>query len=222
MKILYCLVASALVSVSMLTNVMAGTCCGTTKDGRPCRALASKGSLYCWRHGGSSSGNSLPTPVARIAKPTISGEADRRNPDYEKIMASLACCEARYSDGTPCSYKVDPGTRYCTMHQNYDPNHPPTRKIQKLPETKDEFVKETKDRIGKIEKALDAYRSRCDGKNPGTLAQLRACSPTYLCPPMKDAWGVAFLYEVKGARVNIESAGPDKISGTEDDICVVY
>lgn len=29
-----------------------GTCMGVTKKGKPCRNKASKGSRYCWRHGG--------------------------------------------------------------------------------------------------------------------------------------------------------------------------
>lgn len=38
-------------SVSVKHNY-SGYCCGTTKKGLSCRNRASKGSIYCWRHGG--------------------------------------------------------------------------------------------------------------------------------------------------------------------------
>lgn len=74
----------------------------------------------------------------------------------------------------------------------------------------------TIDRLNQIDEAIETYKSRNGGRLPQTLQVLwRSTSKMLL---MSDGWGIRLNYKVDGANYLLSSNGPDKTSGTLDDI----
>ncbi|MDD4889072.1 MAG: type II secretion system protein GspG [Phycisphaerae bacterium] len=66
--------------------------------------------------------------------------------------------------------------------------------------------------IAELAKAVEVYKLTHNDTLPATLAEA--------CPGgvPKDPWGTPYFYRVEGDKAIIWSAGPDRISGTADDV----
>ena len=73
--------------------------------------------------------------------------------------------------------------------------------------------------IGSVKTAIHQYEME-QSKYPESLAQLVTTEMHYLDQETlpTDAWGREFKYYFKGDLVKIQSAGPDGVFDTEDDI----
>jgi hypothetical protein len=92
----------------------------------------------------------------------------------------------------------------------------------------DERIKIAKNNIYCLMTAIEAFKGTC-GLNPPQSAGLNALiinpgvsvwTGPYLKPAVipVDPWGVPYRYRLKGEVPIVDSAGPDKIFDTEDDI----
>jgi len=69
-----------------------------------------------------------------------------------------------------------------------------------------------------IESALDMYRL-AKGRLPDPSAGLKPLlEGRYLKMPTVDPWGQPFAYTLQNGEPVITSAGPDRVSGTPDDL----
>lgn len=86
-------------------------------------------------------------------------------------------------------------------------------------------ISQTRIIIGEVGKALDMYSNDC-GSYPQNLQGLVQKSDScanwgpepYMKKPPQDPWNNELSYESDGQKFTIKSAGPDRQSGTEDDI----
>lgn len=89
------------------------------------------------------------------------------------------------------------------------------------------FERTAKAEISNLKSGLETYRLEV-GSYPSTLDALYE-QPSDLADPSKwmrvlkepvkpDPWGNAYEYSLNGAEYELRSLGPDKQSGTEDDI----
>ncbi len=74
----------------------------------------------------------------------------------------------------------------------------------------------TNERLSQIDQAIVSYKAKNEGKLPQTLLTLWRSTSTMLL--ISDGWGSRFNYKVEGEGYLLSSNGPDKKSGTFDDI----
>ena len=143
--------------------------------------------------------------------------------EYKKrAEESIKRCEARYQDGGQCTSKTEPFSDFCLLHKDYDPANPPWRKILISPQTPEECMACTRQRIDGIVMAIEKYKAeRSKGVPPSSLQALRATMSAGTAIALSDAWRHKFYYDTDGEKYAIASAGPDGKLETEDDILVV-
>ena len=204
--------------VVLLAAVQAFACAAITKKGTLCKRTPVPGSLYCWQHGGrAASRQSSDAAPSTPSWPSI-GLSQDRTPTQNLIQQPHRQCEAVYRDGPRCNGFADVDSKFCLLHKDYDPENPPILKVDRLPQTDQEFVNKTHELMLKIEEAIAEYKQRNPKKLPSSLKTLRALLPTGTSVPLKDAWGSSFVYEAEGLDYIVVSPGKDCKLGTPDDM----
>ena len=201
--------------VVLMAVVQAFACAAITKKGTLCKRTPVPGSLYCWQHGGRAANQSSPSVTLRPqSRPAINyglTQETHSNQPYKQ-------CEAVYKNGPRCNGAADADSKYCLLHKDYDPKNPPVLKVDRLPQTDDEFVQKTRELMADIEKSIRQYKQRNPKKLPTSLKVLRALLPSGCSVPLKDAWGNSFVYEAEGLDYVVVSPGKDCKLGTSDDM----
>jgi len=86
----------------------------------------------------------------------------------------------------------------------------------------DANISATRTSIANIEKAVQVFAMKHNGKLPDNLDELTVGTdddPPILKPgSLVDSWGTPFGYSKRGKTFTITSAGPDFEMGTEDDL----
>ena len=101
---------------------VSGMCQGKTKAGKPCSRKASPGSNFCWQHGGQAAAAPVATPAAeKTKKVKASAKSAEKEAKSAPVNAADAAggdglCAAMKADGSRCTRKAKPGTKYCWQH----------------------------------------------------------------------------------------------------------
>lgn len=195
-------------------------CAAITKTGTLCKRAPAPGSQYCWQHGGRAASQQPSTVMPRVPSlPRSSFDLNHEPPPAQNLIQTpYRQCEAVYKDGPRCNGTADVDSKYCLLHKDYDPGNPPVLKVDRLPQTEDEFVQKTRQLMADVEKAINRYKQRNPKKLPANLKLLRALLPSGCPLPLKDAWGNSLVYEAEGLDYVVVSLGKDGKLGTSDDM----
>ena len=136
------------------------------------------------------------------------GTSAHESPSHD--LSSLPQCKALNEDGTKCVRPANPGIDYCYRHVDYGK----TRTL----ETEEDKIDKTRGWLNDIDRAIGKY-SKSTKRPPDDIKELQVQMGGMV--HSKDAWDMPFVYETDEDGYSIVSNGPDKKSGTADDIVFV-
>ena len=201
--------------VVLMAVVQAFACAAITKKGTLCKRTPVPGSQYCWQHGGRAANPSSSSVTLRSQSRSTINYGITQEPRFNQPYRQ---CEAVCKNGPRCNGTADTDSKYCLLHKDYDPENPPILKVDRLPQTDQEFVSKTRELLVKIEEAIAEYKQRNPKRLPSNLMTLRTLMPTGTSVPLKDSWGSNFVYEADGLDYIVVSLGKDCKLGTPDDM----